>query len=98
MIAFGQEWWDKLEPQLYDVLCNKNNEQHDDLVAALQDGVRMLAATLAPALVAQVAALPAIAVVVATIAAKKIAETGLEAVCGLWADSMANQPEDEQVP
>ena len=91
MLAFGQEWWDKLEPQLYEVLCNKNNEQHDDLMEALQDGVKMLAAALAPALVAQVAALPAIAIVVATIAAKKIAETGLEAVCELWTESMAQQ-------
>ncbi len=95
MIAYGQEWWDKLEPKLYDVLCNKSNEQHDELMTALQDGVKMLAAALAPTLVAQVAALPAIAIVVATIAAKKIAESGLETACQLWGDSVASQAESE---
>jgi hypothetical protein len=89
MLAFGQDWWFKLEPQLYEVLCNKHNPQHQDLVEALLDGLKMLAATLAPALVAQAAALPAIAIVVATIAAKMIAEAGLEAVCNLWAESTA---------
>jgi hypothetical protein len=58
----------------------------------------MLAATLAPALVAQVATLPAIAIVVATIAAKKIAESGLEAVCVLWADTMAQASLTLQAP
>ena len=95
MVAYGQEWWDKLEPKLYDVLCNKGNEQHDELMTALQDGVKMLAAALAPTLVAQVAALPAIAIVVATIAAKKIAESGLETACQLWGDSIASQAESE---
>lgn len=97
MVAFGQEWWDKLEPKLYDVLCNKNNDQHDELMTALQDGVKMLAAALAPTLVAQVAALPAIAIVVATIAAKKIAESGLEAACQLWSESIADQAQSDSV-
>jgi hypothetical protein len=88
MLAFGREWWKKLEPQLFEVLCNKNNPQHQDLIKALQDGIKMLAAALAPALVAQAAMLPAIAIVVATIAAKEIAEAGLEVACELWAGSM----------
>jgi hypothetical protein len=88
MIALGEQWWMKLEPQLYDVLCNQHNEHHDVLMDALVDGVKLLAITLAPALVAQAAALPAIAVVVATIAAKKVAESGLETACDLWAGSL----------
>jgi len=55
---------------------------------ALKEGARMLAVALAPALVAQAAALPAVAIVVATIAAKKIADAGLEAACELWQESM----------
>jgi hypothetical protein len=98
MVAYGQEWWDKLEPKLYDVLCNKDNEQHGELMAALEDGVKMLAAALAPTLVAQVAALPAIAIVVATIAAKEIARSGLEVTCRLWSDSMTGDGEEEQDP
>jgi len=95
LVVHGQQWWDKLEPRLYDVLCNKGNGQHDELMTALQDGVKMLAAALAPTLVAQAAALPAIAIVVATIAAKKIAESGLETACRLWGDSIASLAEGE---
>ena len=64
-------------------------------MAALEDGVKMLAAALAPTLVAQVAALPAIAIVVATIAAKEIARSGLEVTCRLWSDSMTGDGEEE---
>ena len=97
MIAYGQEWWAKLEPKLYDVLCNEDNEQHDELMTALEDGVKMLAAALAPTLVAQVAALPAIAIVVATIAAKEIASSGLEVACRLWSNAKA-APAQEASP
>lgn len=103
--AFGQAWWTKLEPQLHDLLCNKQNEQHDELMEALADGAKTLAVVLAPALVAQVAALPPVAIVVATIAAKKIAEAGLKVVCDMWSESMIQrsndgegQPSDQQGP
>jgi hypothetical protein len=87
--AFGQDWWNKLKPELYSLLCNRHDEHHDLLMDALLDGAKMLAIALAPTLVAQVSALPAVAIVVATIAAKLIAETGLETVCELWAEALA---------
>ncbi|MGQ9598174.1 MAG: hypothetical protein ACUVWZ_02035 [Anaerolineae bacterium] len=92
MKAFAQKWWDNLEPKLYDLICNRDNEQHDQLMNALADGAKMLAMVLAPALVTQISTLPAIAIVIATIAAKKIAESGLEATCELWQESREKAP------
>jgi hypothetical protein len=91
MVALGEKWWAKLEPELHSLLCNKQNAQHGELMNALQMGAKMLAVALAPALVAQVAALPAVAIVVATIAAKKIGEAGLETVCEMWSESLAGK-------
>jgi len=91
MKALGQKWWDKLEPKLYDLLCDKKNPEHDKFMNALGQGAKMLAVALAPVLVAQVAALPAVAIVIATIAAKKIYDAGLEAACGMWRESMDKQ-------
>jgi hypothetical protein len=88
MIALGQRWWDKFEPEIYELLCNRSSEEHHELVAALLEGAKVLALTLAPTLVAQTYALPAVAMVLATLVAKRVAETGLEAVCEIWAESM----------
>lgn len=85
---FGKEWWAKLEPKIYDLLCNDRNPQHDEVMTALGKGAKMLAVALAPALVAQAAALPAVAIVLATLAAKKVYEAGHEAACKMWATSM----------
>ena len=90
MLALAQKWWGQLEPKLFDLLC-KPGAEHDELVNALTGGAKVLAIALAPALVAQAAALPAVAIVVATIAAKKIADAGLEAVCEMWQESR-NEP------
>ena len=90
LLAFGTRWWEKLEPRLYEVVCNRINEDHHVLMEALKDGIQILAVVLAPALVAQMNALPAVAIVLATIAAKQIADAGLEAVCDTWEESLAN--------
>jgi hypothetical protein len=91
MILFGQRWWGRLEPELYSLLCNPYNHQRYTLLEALKDGARLLAIALAPALVAQLQALPAVAVVLATIAAKLIADSGIGAVCEMWSEAMINQ-------
>lgn len=85
----GRTWWVKFEPQLHNLLCDKKNEDHDDLMNALVNGAKDLALALAPTLVARLDALPAAAVVLATIAAKKVAESGLQAVCAMWTESLA---------
>jgi hypothetical protein len=95
MKTFGEKMWVKLEPKLYEVLC-KPGKEHDEFLGALKEGGKMLAVALAPALVAQLALLPAVAIVIATIAAKKIADAGLEAVCEMWKESMAEAKEEEK--
>jgi hypothetical protein len=84
---FGKRWWVALEPKLHELLCNKKNPEHDKLMKALADGAKMLAVALAPSLVAP-GVVPAVAVVVATIAAKKIYESGMEVVCQMWKESL----------
>jgi len=91
---FGQRWWVKLEPDIYDLLCNKKNPDHDKFMESLKEGAKTLAVALAPVLVTQVAALPAVAIVVATIAAKKIADSGLEVVCEIWKESLEERKEE----
>jgi hypothetical protein len=91
----GRTWWAKFEPQLHDLLCDKKNADHDDLMDALLRGAKDLALALAPTLVTHLAALPAVAVILATLAAKKIAESGLQAVCAMWAKSLAGKEEEE---
>lgn len=91
----GRTWWARFEPQLHDLLCNKKNEDHGDLMDALVHGAKDLALALAPTLVARLDALPAAAVVLATIAAKKIAASGLQAVCVTWDKSLAASENEE---
>jgi hypothetical protein len=95
MKALAERWWDKLEPQLYDLLCNEANPQHQQLMRALGQGAQALAVALAPALVAKVSALPAVAIVIATMVGKRIADTGLEAVCEIWSEARARAVETE---
>lgn len=95
MKSFAEKWWAQLEPKLYDLLCNESNPDHDEFMKALGDGAKILAVALAPVLVAQFAALPAVAIVVATIAAKKIYDSGMEAACKIWKESMEAQAEAE---
>ena len=90
MKEFGERWWKKLEPKLYDLLCNEENEDHDALMGALGDGAKALAVALAGMIVSP-GVVPAIAIVVATIAAKKIWDAGLEAACEMWQESLAGR-------
>lgn len=92
----GRTWWARLEPQLYDLLCNKQNPDHDSLMDSLVGGAKDLALALAPTLVARLDALPAAAVVLATLAAKKIANSGLQAVCQTWSEALAAREQEEE--
>jgi len=91
---FGERAWAKLEPQVYDLLCNKENPQHEELMSALGEGAKMLAVALVPALATAGAAVPAVIVVVATIAAKKVYDSGMETACEMWAESLKKRTEE----
>jgi hypothetical protein len=86
---FGKRMWKKYEPQVYDMLCNPKNPKHGELMDALKEGTKNLAIMLVPALMAQLAALPAFVVVIATLVGKQIAKTGLEVACDMWAEARA---------
>jgi hypothetical protein len=93
----GQTWWVKFEPKIYDLVCNKKNPEHDKFLDAVGGSAKQLAMLLAPSLLASMAgAVPAVVVVVATIAAKKIADSGLEAMCEVWAEARAEKAEEEE--
>lgn len=95
----SEKWWEKFEPKIYDLLCNKQNPEHDKFLTALGGSFKELAVLLVPSLIASVAgALPAVVVVVATIAAKKIAESGLEAVCEAWGEARDAAKEGKEEP
>ncbi|MGD8398085.1 MAG: hypothetical protein PVG11_04455 [Anaerolineae bacterium] len=89
----GHRWWAKLEPLIYDLLCNEENEDREKFMGALLVGARQLALALVPTLIDQLNALPSAAIVLATIAAKKIADSGLTAMCGKWAESIEQREE-----
>ena len=97
MVAFGERWWTQLEPELFELSCNTNNNEHHTLMAALGQGVKVLAIALAPALVATLSTLPAVAIVLSTIAAKKVADAGLQTTCAYWAQSMARRVAEKQL-
>jgi hypothetical protein len=93
----SEKWWEKFEPKIYDLLCNKKNPEHTKFLDSLGGSAKELAMLLAPSLVASVAgALPAVVVVVATIAAKKIAESGLEAMCEVWGEARAEAAKEDK--
>jgi hypothetical protein len=81
----GRTWWLKFEPKIHDLLCDDKNQEHAEFMTALVEGAKTLAVALAPSLVAQLDTLPSVATILATIAAKKIADSGLEAMCQSWA-------------
>lgn len=91
----GERIWAKLEPKLYDLICNEESEKHDEFMDALGKAPKELAILLAPTLVASIAGVvPAVVAVVATIVAKKIAEAGLEAMCEIWAEAREEEAEE----
>lgn len=93
----GKRWWANFEPKIYDLLCNRENPEHEKFMDALGGSAKEMAMLLAPTLVASMAgALPAVVVVVATIAGKKIADAGLEAMCEVWAEARAGTESEEE--
>jgi hypothetical protein len=89
----GRTWWQKLEPKIYDLLCDTENEDREQFMKSLMEGAKSLALALAPALVAQLETLPSVASILATIAAKRIADAGLEAMCQKWGKSLDKRAE-----
>lgn len=100
--GLGERWWKILEPRLYDLICVKESEQHQTFMAAAAEAPKQLAILLFPTLAASLAgAVPAVVAVIATIAAKKIVDSGLDAACEMWAEARAKkaaEPKEEDAP
>lgn len=79
----GRTWWRNLEKELMEFLCPKDNAERDKLLSG--KSIPEMAASLATAgLIAISAAPPAWAIVVTTLAARKIAKAGIDAWCQVY--------------
>jgi hypothetical protein len=97
--GLGERWWKLLEPKLYELLCVKESEQHASFMELAAQAPKELAILLFPTLTASLAgAVPAVIAVIATIAAKKIAASGLEAACEMWSEARIKSAEEGQSP
>jgi hypothetical protein len=81
----GRRWWKKLEPQLLNLICSNNPEMKQITSGKT---IPQLAASLATAGLISAMAPPAWVVVATSILALKIAESGLDAVCEVWHESL----------
>lgn len=80
----GRRWWQKLEPQLMNLVCSDNPD-----IKQITSGksIPQVAASLATAGLISALAPPAWVIVATSILAAKIAESGLDAVCEVWHES-----------
>ena len=79
------------EPELMKLVCDPNNAEMSQITSGKT--IPQAAAALATAAIVSALAPPAWIVVATSILAAKIAQTGLEAVCEVWRESLeADQP------
>lgn len=81
----GRRWWQKLEPQLMNLVCTNNAE-----IKQITSGktIPQIAASLATAGLVSTIAPPAWVIVASSILAAKIFESGLDAMCEVWHESL----------
>jgi hypothetical protein len=82
----GIRWWKKLEPQLMNLICKENNEDMRKITSGKT--VPQIAASLATAGVISALAPPAWIIVATSILAAKFAESGIDAFCEVWRESL----------
>ena len=82
----GHRWWNKLEPELMNLVCDQNNEDLSKITSGKT--IPQIAASLATAAVISTFAAPAWIIVATSILAAKIAETGLDSICEVWRESL----------
>lgn len=84
--VIGRRWWRKLEPELMNMVCEKNNQDIGQITGGKT--IPQVAAGLATAAVVTTLAPPAWLIVATTILATKIVSTGLDALCETWQESL----------
>lgn len=87
----GQRWWSKIEKELMKLICDPQNEDMKKITGGKT--IPQVAASLATAAIVSSLAPPAWIIVATSIAAAKIAETGLDSLCEVWRESLdADKP------
>jgi hypothetical protein len=81
----GRKWWQKLEPELMNVVCDKSNEEMGKITGGRT--IPQIAASLATMGLVSLMAPPAWLIVAMTLLATKIASTGLDVLCETWQES-----------
>jgi hypothetical protein len=83
---FGMRWWNKLEPELINVVCSQESEDRKKLLGGKT--APQIAAALATAAMVSALAPPAWVIVATSILAIKITETGVDTLCEMWKESL----------
>jgi hypothetical protein len=81
----GRRWWQKLEPQLMNLVCTNNAEMKQITSGKT---IPQIAASLATVGLVSWLAPPAWVIVATSILAAKIFESGLGALCEVWHESL----------
>jgi len=92
----GERWWRNLEPELMKMVCDPKNDEMGKISGGKT--VPQIAASLATAAVVATLGPPAWVIVATTILANKIAETGAQAVCQTWKESLDAKAKGRAMP
>ncbi|NES64056.1 MAG: hypothetical protein F6K24_01730 [Okeania sp. SIO2D1] len=92
-IEFGQNLFQRLNREAYDLLCGSDPFGDDGntmktIENAYSESSTKAAGILAPILVANLSLTPAIAAIVATLIVQKIAKATEETICSTWQESL----------
>lgn len=83
----GRRWWKKLEPELMNLICEEKNEEAKTILSGKT--IPEAAAALATVTLVSALAPPAWIIVATSILVTKVADTGLDAACEVWKESLA---------
>lgn len=82
----GRRWWGKLEPDLLRIVCTQDSAEMGKITGGKT--IPQIAASLATAGAVALIGPPAWVIVATSILAAKITETGLDATCEVWRESI----------
>jgi hypothetical protein len=91
----GRRWWQKLEPQLMNLVCTNSAEMKQITSGKT---IPQIAASLATAGLVSALAPPAWVIVATSILAAKIFESGLDALCEVWHESLDGKAKGQAGP
>ncbi|HEY6252458.1 MAG TPA: hypothetical protein VI685_21085 [Candidatus Angelobacter sp.] len=84
----GERFLKMFNQQMYSLICEQTDPDHEKLRVAAMQGLEPLGYTLSGALIATFGWLPGIATVAGVMIAKRIAKSGYKAVCETWKERL----------